>query len=187
MLNFSPSSHQLCLCFFACPTQNRWLRSFDPSHSLFSSLFLEFSNMPTSKQTCGSFSSQQPFKVITHHPLGFLPTFLHSSSLGISLAVPLVPLKRCFPPNESILYRACSWPWLPVLLCCYGLYSTCFIALQMWVIFSASLKYIWICYRNLSFCVFKRNLISAESSFFCGLQWRCFSARSLSKTFRFSV
>lgn len=107
MLNFSPSSHQLCLCFFACPTQNRWLRSFDPSHSLFSSLFLEFPNMPTSKQTCGSFSSQQPFKVITHHPLGFLPTFLHSSSLGISLAVPLVPLKWCFPPNESILYRAC--------------------------------------------------------------------------------
>lgn len=116
MLNFTSISHQLCLYFFSCPTQNWWLGSFDPSHSPFSSLFLEFPSMPTSKQTCGLFSSHQPFKVITHHPLGFLPTSLHSPSLGISLTIPLVPLKWCFPLSESILCRACSWPWLPVLL-----------------------------------------------------------------------
>lgn len=96
--------------------------------------------MPTSKPTCGSFRSVQPFKVITHHPLGFLPTFLHSPSLGISLAVPLVPLKWCFPLSESILCRACSWPRLPVMSCCYGLYSTCFLALQTWMIFLCFFK-----------------------------------------------
>lgn len=143
--------------------------------------------MPTSKPTCGSFRSLQPFKVITHHPLGFLPTFLHSPSLGISLAVPLVPLKWCFPPSESILCRACSWPQLPVMSCCYGLYSTCFLALQTWMIFSASSKYIWICYRNFSLCVQKKSHLCREFFLLWCLLWHCCPASSLSKTFRYSV